>query len=169
MSILENLLSAGGGEVVNQLSGKLGITADQATSSVSALLPALAAGMKEKLASGNASGITNLISGGTLTQFADNPSSLLTPAAVDQGKSLLGQIFGSQDLSGLITSVAEKAGVSGGVITTLLPMAASLLGGVLSKNSASGGNMAEMVDQFEAAGHAGILGAVKAMAAKLFG
>jgi hypothetical protein len=169
MSILETLLSSGGGEVVNKVAGQLGITSDQATSSMSALLPALAAGMKEKLASGDGSGLSKLIGDGSLTKFADNPSTLTTPAAIDQGKSLLGQIFGSQDLTGLISSVAEKAGVSSGIVTSLLPIATSLLGGILAKHSAGGGNVNEMVDQLESAGHSGILSAVKGLAAKLFG
>jgi hypothetical protein len=169
MSILENLLSAGGGAAITQLAGQFGISTDQATSTMSALLPALASGLKEKLASGQTSGLSNLISGGSLTKFAEDPSALTSPAAVDQGKSLISQIFGSQDLSGIITTVAEKAGIDGSIVTKLLPIAASLLGGVLSKHSASGGNMAEMVDQIESAGHSGVLGAVKALAAKLFG
>jgi hypothetical protein len=170
MSILENLLSAGGGAAVSQLAGQFGISQDQATSSISALLPALASGLKQKLASGgDTSGFSNLISGGTLTKFAENPSSLTTPAAIDQGKSLLSQLFGSQDLSGMISTVAEKAGVNSSTITSILPVAATLLGGVLSKHSAGGGNVSEMIDQIESAGHSGILDAVKGLAAKLFG
>ena len=169
MSILENLLSAGGGAVANQLAGQFGITPDQATSSISALLPALASGMKAKLASGDTPGLSKLISDGSLTRFAEDPSTLSTPAAADQGKSLLSQIFGSQDLSGIITKVAEKAGVDGSIVTKLLPIAASILGGILSRHSAGGGNITEVVDQIESAGHSGILGAVKELAAKLFG
>ena len=169
MSILENLLSAGGGAAVTQLAGQFGISEDQATSSMSALLPALASGLKEKLASGDASGLSKLISDGSLTKFAEDPSTLATPAALDQGKSLVSQIFGSQDLSSIVTTVAEKAGVDSSVVTKLLPIAASILGGIISKHSAGGGNMAEMVDQIESAGHSGVLGAVKALAAKLFG
>jgi hypothetical protein len=170
MSILETLLSDGAGTMVNQLAGQFGITSDQATHSISALLPALASGLKEKVASGgDISGLSNLVSGGGLTKFAQDASTLATPAAVDQGKSILSQIFGSQDLSGIVSTVAEKAGVDGSIVTKLLPIAASLLGGILSKHSAGGGNMTEMIDQIEGAGHSGVLGAVKALAAKLFG
>jgi hypothetical protein len=169
MSILEDLLSAGGGAAVTQLAGQFGISAEQATSSMSALLPALASGMKAKLAGGDSSGLSDLISGGSLMKFATDPSTLATPAAIDQGNSLLSQIFGSQDLSSIVSAVAEKAGIDGSIVTKLLPIGAALLGGVLSKNSAGGGNITDMVDQIESAGHSGILGAVKALAAKLFG
>ena len=81
----------------------------------------------------------------------------------------MSQIFGSQALSGIVSSVAEKAGVDSTIVTKLMPIAASLLGGILSKHSAGGGNMTEIVDEIESAGHGGILAAVKGMAAKLFG
>lgn len=169
MSILESLLSAGNGAALNQLAGQFGISAEQTTSVMSALLPALASGVKEKIASPDGGALSELIGGGSLTRFATDPSTLATPAAMEQGRSLLSQLFGSQELSGMIASVAEKAGVDSSIVTKLLPIAASLLGGLLAKNSAEGGNITDMVGQIESAGSSGILGAVKGLAAKLFG
>jgi hypothetical protein len=170
MNVLESLLSAGGGGIVKQLAGQFGITADQTTSVISALLPALAGGLKEKLASGQASGVSDLITGGTLSKFADDPASLGTPAALQQGQSLLSNIFGSGDVSNLVAKVGEKSGVSSGVISSLLPIAATLLGGYLSKNAASGqGNVMDTLGDISNIGEEGILGAVKSIAAKLFG
>ncbi len=169
MNFLETILSSGGGAVVQQLAGKFGISPDQAVSSVSAMLPALAGGVKEKLASGDSSGLSTLIGGGSLTKFADDPSSLATPAAIEQGKSLLSQVFGAQDLTGLITGVAEKAGVSSSVITSLLPIGATLLGALLSKNAAAGHNVTDVLGQIANLGHGGILDSVKALSAKMFG
>ena len=169
MSILDTVLSAGGDAVVKQLGGQFGISPEQAGSSISALLPALAAGMKEKLASGDTSSLSQLISGGSLAKFADDPSSLTSPAALDQGKSLLSQIFGSQDLSHLVGMVAEKVGVSNSVITSLLPIAMTMLGGFLSKSSATGGDVTDVLGQLATGGHSGIVDTVKSLAAKIFG
>jgi len=169
MSILDSLLSAGDGGVVKQLAGQFGVNSEQATSVVSSLLPALAGGLKEKLAHGDTSGLSNLISGGSLTKFADNPSSLATPEALEQGKSLVSKIFGSEDLTNVISKVAEKAGVSSNVVTSILPVAATLLGGLLSKSSSAGGNLTDVIDQVASAGHSGIVDAVKGLAAKMFG
>ena len=72
MGILDAVLPAGGDAVLKQLGGQFGIGPDQAGSSISALLPALAAGMKEKLAGGDSSSLSQLISGGSLTKFADD-------------------------------------------------------------------------------------------------
>ena len=169
MSILDSLLSAGDGGVVKQLAGQFGVNSEQATSVVSTLLPALAGGLKEKLAHGDTSGLSNLISGGSLTKFADNPSSLATPEALEQGKSLVSKIFGSEDLTNVVSKVAEKAGVSSNIVTSILPVAATLLGGLLSKSSSAGGNLTDVIDQVASAGHSGIVDAVKGLAAKMFG
>jgi hypothetical protein len=169
MNVIETLLSAGGGGVVKQLAGQFGITPEQATSATSALLPALAGGLKERLASGDSSGISSLITGGGLSKFADDPSALATPAAVDQGKSLLSKIFGSGDLSKIASLVGEKAGISSSVVNSMLPVAAALFGGFLSKRAAAGDNLTDVVGQLTSTGHSGIIDAVKGFAAKMFG
>jgi hypothetical protein len=169
VNILETILSAGGGGIVNQLANQFGITADQATAATTAILPALAGGLKEKLDSGEGSSILKLINSGSLTQFADNPAGLATPAALDQGKSLLSGIFGSGDTSHLISMVAEKVGLSSGLIRTMLPIGATLLGSILSKKAAAGGNVADTLGQLASVGHSGLLDAVKNLASRVLG
>jgi hypothetical protein len=170
VSILDSLLSAGDGSVVKQLTSQFGINADQAGSVVSTLLPALAGGLKEKLASGQGSSITDLISGGTLSKYADNPASLTGPAAVEQGKSLLSGIFGGGDLTNMVSMVAEKVGISSSVVTTMLPIVATLFGSFLSKSTADGKtSLTDVVGQLADAGQGGIFAAVKSFAAKLMG
>jgi hypothetical protein len=169
MNLLESLLSAGDGGVVKQLAGQFGINSEQASSVVSTLLPTLAGGLKERLGEGGSSGLSDLISGGTLTNFADNPSSLATPAALEQGKSLLGKIFGSSDLTNVVSTAAEKAGVSSSVVTSILPIAATLLGSLLSKSTSGGSSLTDAVNAVASAGHTGILDTVKNLAEKVFG
>src|SRR5436190_15954632 len=123
MSLLDNLLSAGTGGIVTQLASQFGVTGDQAKSAVSMLVPALAGGLKEKLTDEQAApGISQLIAGGGLSGFADNPASLSGPEATKQGKSLLGMIFGAGDITNLVSGVAEKTGINAGVVTSMLPV-----------------------------------------------
>ena len=77
-------------------------------------------------------------------------------------------IFGSSDLTNLVSTVAEKAGVSSGVVSSIMPIAATLLGGLLSKSTSGGSSLTDVLDQVASSGHTGILGAVKNLAAKLF-
>jgi hypothetical protein len=158
MNILETMLSAGGGGIVNQLASQFGINADQATAATSALLPALAA-----------FGITDLINSGKLTRFFDNPASLGTPAALDQGRTLLSKIFGSGDTGDLVSKVANKVGLGSGLIHSILPIAATLLGGFLSKKAAAGGNLTDAVGELASVGHSGLLDSVKGLASKMLG
>jgi hypothetical protein len=170
MSILDSVLSAGNGGLVKQLAGQFGITPDQATSATAALLPAIAAGAQEKLATGGSTALSDLISGGSLAKFAADPVSLGTPDAVDQGNSILNQIFGSGDLSNIASTVAEKAGISSSVVTRMLPIAATILGSFLSQSGASGkDDLAKKLGAIADVGHSGVLGAVKDLAAKVFG
>jgi hypothetical protein len=169
MNLLETLLSAGGGGVVNQLAAQFGVNADQAGSVLSTLAPALAGAMKEKVDSGSASGLSELLAGGGLTQFIDNPSALANPQALETGQSLLNMIFGGGDLSQLIAGVAEKAGISGGIVNSMLPIATTLLGGFLSKSLRESDTDLSTLLGAVAGEPSGLLGAVKGLAAKIFG
>jgi hypothetical protein len=163
MNILETMLSGGGGGIVNQLASQFGISPDQATSATSALVPALAGGLQERLASGDASGIADLINSGKLTQFADNSDSLASPAALDQGKTLLSKIFGSGNTGRMVSMVAEQVGLGSGVINSMLPIAATLLGGFLSKKVAAGGSLSDTVGQLASAGHSGFMNTIRGL------
>jgi hypothetical protein len=95
---------------------------------------ALAAGLQQKLGGTAATALSDTIISGNFNKFATDPSSLGTPAAVDQGKSLLNQIFGNGDVSGIVSMFAEKAGISSSVVTRMLPIAATVLGAFLSRS-----------------------------------
>jgi len=88
MKMLETMLSAGGGAVVKQPASQFGLDADQAPSSVSALLPALAGDLQRKAAS-DGFGISNLINSGKFCRFVENPSRLAGPAELEPGTSLV--------------------------------------------------------------------------------
>jgi hypothetical protein len=170
VNILESVLIAGNGAVVKQLASQFGINADQAGSAVSALLPALAGGLKEKLTSEGGSALSNLISGGSLSKFADNPATLASPAAITQGNSMLNQIFGGEDLTDIASTVAEKVGINSSVVTSMLPIATALLGGILAKSAAGGqGNLTDIVGTLAGSGQGGVMGAVKGLASKILG
>ena len=111
MSLIEDLLSTGTGGIVTQLANQFGVTGDQAKSAVSTLVPSLAGGIKEKLADSQAApAISQLIAGGGLSGFVDNPASLGGPEAAKQGNSILGMIFsaGDDDESGQRSSRKDR-------------------------------------------------------------
>jgi hypothetical protein len=124
MSILDSMLSGAGGALINQLTGRLGINAEQATSAVSALVPTIATGMNEKIAN-NDTGLANLLTGEKMTQFAGDLSNLGTPAAEEAGNNLVSRIFTSAETSKIVATVAERVGIGADTVTKMLPIVAT--------------------------------------------
>jgi hypothetical protein len=168
MSILDSVLSTGGDAVVNQLANKFGITGEQFNTAVSGLVPALAGGIKEKIAGGDTK-LANVFSDPKFTQFAGSPAALAGPGAAETGSQLLTQMFGSSDTTAMISTVAEKAGINSGIVQNMLPMVATLVGSMLSRKIAAGENMSDTLTELADAGQGGIKGAVKSLTSKVFG
>ena len=112
-----------------------------------------------------------MVTGNTFQQFASDPASLSSPAAVQQGNSLLAQIFGgSNALSDITTQAAEKSGLGGPLLRSMLPVVASLLMGFLSKNAAGNPTGAmDMLGSLTEPEAGGVVGAIKSLASKMFG
>jgi hypothetical protein len=167
--MIDTLLSLGGDKLIGQLAGQFGLNADQVGSAIKTLAPALAGGLKERLTAGGATDLLAMLQGPALTGFVEDPASLATPQAASIGDTLLSKIFGGGDLGGLVSMAAEKTGLGGGVLQSMLPVVMTLVGGFISKQAA-GKSQDEIVDMLGAlSGEGGILGAVKGLAAKIFG
>jgi hypothetical protein len=172
MNLIETMLSAGTGGIAQQLASQFGLDASKAGSVVGAVGPLLAHGLKEKLATDpTGGGLLDMLKSGTLDQYADNPASLATPEAAQQGQSILGSLFGgnSSAISNIVSAVAEKTGVSSGVIQNMLPVLASLVMGFLAKRT--GGDPGKVTHTLDAitGEHAGFLSSLKTAAGKIFG
>ena len=72
-------------------------------------------------------------------------------------------------MSNIVSAVAEKAGISFGVVSKMLPVAATLLGGLLSKSASAGGNLTDTLGQLSSATSEGVLGTVKNLVSKMVG
>jgi hypothetical protein len=139
MDILNAILNGQNGATVEQLGSSVGLPADQTSAALSALLPALASGFQRNIQSpdGLASLLGALASGGH-SQYLDNPATLGTSAAVDDGNGILGHVFGSKDVSRQVASqAAAQTGISADVLKRLLPLAATVLMGAFAQQRAS--------------------------------
>jgi hypothetical protein len=167
MTVLQTMLSVGGGGIAEQIAKQFGISPTQATAALSALLPALAGGLRETMETGAAREIANMIGDPNLAQFADSPASLASPAALNQGNALLSAVFGFEDTSYLVSMVAEKVGVSRSAVASILPVAATLLGAFLAKDTAAGGNPSDTLEHIASGGRNGLIDAVKGLASRI--
>jgi len=100
MNILDAMLSAQGGGAPSQLGRQFGLSDDQVSSALSALVPALSAGPQKNM--GNPQGLEGLLSvlgGGQHQRYVDDVGTLGLADTTADGNGILGHIFGSKDVS----------------------------------------------------------------------
>lgn len=136
MQITDLLAQMGG---LQSVARELGVSETEARNGAEALLPAILGGLK-KQAQQQPGGIEGL--GGLLGKLGGGGllDEVLSPAPTDvaHGNDVLGQIFGSKDVS---RAVAQKAsGTSGldpALLRKMLPMVAMLVTGYMAKQAAN--------------------------------
>jgi hypothetical protein len=140
MSLLDSILNAQGGAVVQQLGSQFGLGSDQTTAALGALVPALAAGVQQNTqTSAGMTGLLNALTGGDHQKYVNDPSTLADPSTTDDGNGILGHLFGSKDVSRQVaTHAAGQTGVSADVLRQMLPVAATLVMGAMANHARSG-------------------------------
>jgi hypothetical protein len=135
MDVMRILEQMGG---VQSMARELGISEGQAQSGAAALLPAVLGGFK-KQATAQPTGLEGL--GGLLGQLGGGGllDSVLAPEPTDvsRGNNVLGQIFGSKDVSRTVAgNAAANTGLDAGVLKKMLPMLAMAVAGFMAKGGA---------------------------------
>ena len=141
MNLLKAILEAQGGDTVSQVASSLGIGQQQATDGIAKLLPALTAGLKKNM--GNEGGLESLLGAldrGDHGRYLDNPKSLASADAINDGNGILGHLLGSKTVSREVASRAAKdTGLDVGILKKMLPMVAAMAMGGMKKQTASSG------------------------------
>ena len=135
MNILEAVLSAQGGAAVREAGQSVGLSQDQTSSALSALVPALAAGLQKNSSQpGGLESLLGALTGGGHSRYVDDPSTLGREDVVTDGNAILGHILGSKDASRAVAGrAAAQTGLGEDVLKKLLPVAATLVMGSLAK------------------------------------
>ncbi len=137
MQVTDLLAQLGG---VGSMARELGVSEAQAASGAAALAPAILGGFK-KQAQAQPAGLEGL--GGLLGQLggAGLLEDVLSPQPtnVSRGNEVLGQIFGSKDVSRAVAqNAASQTGLDAGVLKKMLPMLAMAVAGYMSKQGSAG-------------------------------
>ena len=152
-SDLINILQQTGG--ISAIAKQLGIPAETAEAGAGALLPAIVGGMSKQAKAqgegeaglGGLASILGSLGGAGLADNVLGPE----PTNVDAGNSVLGQIFGSKDVSRTVAAhAASQTGIDPAILKKMLPLLAMLAAGYFSHQA--GGDKQQ--------GGGGILGSV---------
>jgi hypothetical protein len=141
MQINDILAQAGG---VQAMAKELGISEADAARGAEALAPAILGGFK-KQAEAQPAGLAGL--GGMLGQLGG--SDLLAdvlgpqPTNVNRGNDVLGQIFGSKDVSRTVAQGASaRTGLDPSILKKMLPMLAMMIAGFMAQRGGAAGSPA---------------------------
>ena len=151
---------------IGSIAQQLGVNEQVAQMGAEALLPSILGGFK-KTAQAQPSGLDGL--GGILGQLGGGGlfDSVVSadPTPVEQGNDVLGQIFGSKDVSRTVAGhAAEQTGIDSGMLKKMLPILAMLVAGYLAKQAGGegggglGGLLGSVLGGGQAAGGGGLGG-----------
>jgi hypothetical protein len=138
MQITDILAQMGG---VQSIARELGVSESQAASGAAALVPAILGGFKKQARSQptgleGLGGLLGQLGGGGLLDNVLSPQ----PTDVSLGNNVLGQIFGSKDVSRTVAqNAASQTGLDSGLLKKMLPMLAMAVAGYMAKQSGGGG------------------------------
>jgi len=132
---LMDVLGQAGG--IESLARELGVGREQATAGAAALIPAILGGFKKR-AQSEPAGLENLagmlggLGGGGLMDEVLSPR----PTDVAPGNDILGQIFGSKDISRTVAQNASaRTGLDPAVLKRMLPIVAMLVAGYMARSN----------------------------------
>lgn len=143
MNILQEILQAQGGQVVEKLASQFGLDGKDAKKALSNLIPAVAGGIKKTASS--TSGLEGLLSkvlnNQELRKSMDSPDILADPKATHAGNEMLSDIFGSKDVSRTVAKqTAQSTGIDLDILKKMLPLVAGLVMSSLNKHGESDNN-----------------------------
>jgi hypothetical protein len=134
---------------IGSIAQQLGVNEQVAQMGAEALLPSILGGFK-KTAQAQPSGLEGL--GGLLGQLGGGGlfDSVVAPepTPVEKGNDILGQIFGTKEVSRTVAGhAAEQTGIDSGMLKKMLPILAMLVAGYMAKQGgdSQGGGLGGML------------------------
>ena len=146
------------------LGQQFGLTPQQTQAAFEALAPVVASGLRRQASGGGLSDLAGALQGGAHARYADDASTAVSPQAVDAGNEILGQIFGSKDMSrGVAQQLSADTGIGAALLKKMLPVIAAMIMGQLAKSATggtsgggtSGGGLGDILGQVLGGGQQG--------------
>ncbi len=143
--ILDMLMNAAGGTAVQEVGRRFDLSEEQAGSALNQLVPAIMQGLQRNASQeGGLESLLGALSSGNHSQYLEKPELLGEQATTEDGNAILGHIFGSKNVSRTVAGrAAEETGIGVDVLKKLLPVAATMVMGGLSRQQANAPVQAE--------------------------
>lgn len=145
MSLLETILSAQNGNLVKQMASSNGIDTDAALKLLGKLVPSLTSQVQQNV-KGSDQGLDSLLNAlqsGNHQRYLDKSDEAFSANGLLDGNKILGHLLGSKDNSrALASNLSGETGIGAELIKKMLPQAATMVMGALSKQNAGGGALA---------------------------
>jgi hypothetical protein len=130
-----------------EIGRQFGLNEEQTRAAVEALTPVIAAGMRRSGSAGGG-GLEDIIKSITQSGMPDGAG-----AATSQGNDILGEIFGSKEVSrGVANELSATSGIGASILKKMLPIIASIVMaqvvkqmGSGSRGAASGGGLGDIL------------------------
>jgi hypothetical protein len=129
--LMDMIARMGGADGVAAMAARVGLTPDQAQAAMAALVPAVTGGMAKQAQAGNGSLVDQLAG-----MAAAYTGSAAGDGAITHGNDILGNIFGSKDVSRAVAAqAASQTGLDINALKALLPMVATMAASALGNGS----------------------------------
>jgi hypothetical protein len=145
---LNDIIRSQGG--IDAIASQLGIPRQQAEQGAEALLPSILEGFGNRVGEEGESGVGGIgaildaLGGAGLARNVIGPE----PTEVSKGNDILGQIFGSKEVSREVAGQASQAsGLDPAILKKMLPILAMLVAGYLSSQSGRQGGLGGVLGQ----------------------
>ena len=122
---------------VEQIAKQFNLDTQQTSNALEQLLPSLKQGMKHNTQQqGGLESRRGAMSNSGNQAYVEQPEKLAEPQAVDNGNAILGHLLGSKETSRQVAEqAATKTGIDSGILKQILPLAANMLMGSLTKQT----------------------------------
>ena len=145
LPLFDLLTRAQNGDAMEAMAKQFGLAQGQMSEAMAALMPAFSTGLKRAAANPyDFSSLMATITSGNYLKYFEDMGKAFSPQGVADGNMILGQIFGSKDVSRAIAAqAAQISGISQDIYKQMMPVVA---------NAMVGGFFKQIAEQFQAAG-----------------
>lgn len=141
MNLFDIMQQAQNGQGMQNIARQFGLSQQQAQAAIEALLPAFSMGLQRQTQDPYAFGsLAQMMTANPYARMFDSSGDGIPNQAQGMGNTVLGQLFGSKEVSNAVAAqAAATTGVGQAILKQMLPVIAAMLMGGLSKSASNRG------------------------------